>query len=181
MRFNSANANELFISGQGFQALLASLRTGQQLKQLNQKTQEEDNTRSKTMAALWQTVYGVREHNSFKGHEARVLSVSFSPDGKTIASGSADKTIKLWSLDGRLLQPFTGHEDRVWSVSFSPDGKTIASGSYDNTIKLWAISWESLLQTACQRLSHHTTLLTAATETAREAKNTCQQYGWLKQ
>ena len=99
VRLNSANAKELFSSGQGFQALLASLRTGQQLKQLNQKTQEEDNTRSKTMAALWQTVYGVREHNSFKGHESSVLSVSFSPDGKTIASGSYDKTIKLWNWD----------------------------------------------------------------------------------
>ena len=96
VRLNSANVNELFSSGQGFQALLASLRTGQQLKQLNQKTQEEDNTRSKTMAALWQTVYGVREHNSFKGHEDSVRSVSFSPDGKTIASGG-DDTIKLWS------------------------------------------------------------------------------------
>jgi WD40 repeat protein len=65
------------------------------------------------------------------------MSVAFSPDGKAIASASNDKTIKLWNLEGRLLNTLSGHGDSVYSVAFSPDGKTITSASNDKTIKLW--------------------------------------------
>jgi WD40 repeat protein len=69
-----------------------------------------------------------------------VWSVAFSPDGKTLASGSYDNTIKLWRVsDGRLMKTLTGHGSSVLSVAFSPDGKTLASGSEDNTIKLWGV------------------------------------------
>jgi dipeptidyl aminopeptidase/acylaminoacyl peptidase len=71
------------------------------------------------------------------GHNNSVWSVSFSPDGQTIATGSSDKTVKLWNRDGTLLKTLTGHNDSVWSVSFSPDGQTIATGSSDKTVKLW--------------------------------------------
>jgi WD40 repeat protein len=70
-----------------------------------------------------------------------VLSVSFSPDGKTLASGSFDNSIKLWDITtGKEIRTLQGHSNFVDSVSFSPDGKTLASGSYDNTIKLWDIT-----------------------------------------
>ena len=75
----------------------------------------------------------------FEGHKDCVLSVAFSPDGTMIASGSNDDTIKLWNLEGRVLQTFGGHREWVASVSFSPDGTMIASGSDDNTIILWTI------------------------------------------
>ncbi|MEH1794450.1 WD40 repeat domain-containing protein [Nostoc sp.] len=72
------------------------------------------------------------------GHSNIVNSVSFSPDGKTLASGSGDKTIKLWNLEtGKEIRALMGHSLIVFSVSFSPDGKTLASGSWDKTIKLW--------------------------------------------
>ena len=67
-----------------------------------------------------------------------VNSVAFSPDGQTIASGSHDKTVKLWSRDGKLLNTFKRHDEYVSSVMFSPDGQTIASGSRDKTVKLWS-------------------------------------------
>src|SRR6266540_1950005 len=70
-----------------------------------------------------------------------VYSVAFSPDGKTLASGSGDNTIRLWDVGaGRLIRSLAGHGGAVRSVAFSPDGKMIASASEDKTIKLWQVS-----------------------------------------
>jgi WD40 repeat protein len=74
--------------------------------------------------------------------------VAFSPDGKTIASGSTDNTIKLWDVaSGKQLKTLNGHSSSVLSVAFSSDGKTIASGSDDNTIKLWDVASGKQLNT----------------------------------
>jgi hypothetical protein len=83
------------------------------------------------------------------GHFSGVTTISFSPDGKTLASGSRDRTIKLWEVEtGKPLRTFEGHSDSVSSVSFSPDGKILATGSGDYTIRLWALS---LLREMMQR------------------------------
>ena len=75
------------------------------------------------------------------GHTHYVSSVSWSPDGKRIASGSRDKTIKVWDAQsGTCIRTLTGHTAWVYSVSWSPDGKYIASGAHDNTIRVWDAS-----------------------------------------
>ena len=76
--------------------------------------------------------------DTLKGHTDGVYCVAYSPDGKTLASGSVDKTIKLWSVaTGKEQATLKGHMKEVSSVAYSPDGKTLASGSFDGTIKLW--------------------------------------------
>lgn len=88
-----------------------------------------------------------REQNRFHGHQASVLAVAFSPDGKIIVSGSDDRTLRLWQLDGTPIgQPFYGHQASVGSVAFSPDGKIIASGSDDGTVRLWKLDGTPISQ-----------------------------------
>lgn len=75
-------------------------------------------------------------------------SVAFSPDGRTLASGSGDYSIKLWDIaSGRELRTLTGHSGIVNSVAFAPDGRTLASASHDHTVKLWDVASGQELRT----------------------------------
>jgi WD40 repeat protein len=87
-----------------------------------------------------------REVATLRGHGDSVTSVSFSPDGQFLASGSWDETVKVWEVGSwREVATLRGHGGYVYSVSFSPDGKFLASGSYDTTVKVWEVgSWREV-------------------------------------
>ncbi|TDL19786.1 WD40 repeat-like protein [Rickenella mellea] len=74
-------------------------------------------------------------------HTSIVTSVAFSPNGQTIASGSHDKTVRMWnaSTGAPIGKPFFGHTEGVISVAFSPGGHQIVSGSDDKTLRIWNI------------------------------------------
>jgi len=99
-------------------------------------------TAAKQKAAAKKSVE-FREPITLTGHGALVKSVSFSPDGKRIVSGSGDKTVKIWDAEtGEEILALIGHSHGVNSVSFSADGKRIVSGSGDTypesgVIKVW--------------------------------------------
>src|SRR5947209_1445146 len=72
---------------------------------------------------------------TLSGHRDRVVSLAFSPDGRTLVSASEDGAIKLWDVASKEERhTLNGHSDRVVSVAVSPDGRLVASGSYDKTV-----------------------------------------------
>ncbi len=123
-----------------FAAMIEALQAADKLKKLEAFSPAKSDTKTQVSIALQQAIYSIRERDRLAGHQAFIRNVVFSPDGKILASASADDTIKLWNPDGTLIRTLTGHGDNILTVSFSPDGKTIASASEDATIKIWNLA-----------------------------------------
>ncbi|MEG3840129.1 CHAT domain-containing protein, partial [Microcoleus sp. herbarium14] len=145
----SASAETLLTSNQAFDALLESLKASNKIKEMPgslafYKFHEKAAIEKGVDSLLQEAVYKVIERDRLQSHEAAVMSVNFSPQGKTIATASADKTVKLWNLNGRETQTLTGHHALVNSVAFSPDGQTIATASEDKTAKIWSLKGKEI-------------------------------------
>jgi WD40 repeat protein len=103
-----------------------------------------DHPPAQAQTILGEVAYASETQRRFTGHDNWVLSVAFSPDGRTALSGSADKSLILWDVESgneihRLGDEASGHSDWVWDVAFSPDGRIALSGSADNSLILWDV------------------------------------------
>lgn len=101
-----------------------------------------------------------QQMQSFKGHNASVIAMTFSPDGQLLASTSTDFTTRLWNIrTDREIHNVEGSIGDVTTVGFSPDGKVVVSGSLDGQLLLWNVSTGKEIK----KLQGHTSCINATT------------------
>jgi WD40 repeat protein len=124
-----AESKQSFNKGEQLEALISSVKALKALEELG------DN-KFKYIKEIQNVIFQVQERNRLRRHDAIVKSFSFSPDGRTIVSGTNDGKLHLWTIDG-LWKKTINTGNSVYSVTFSLDGQTIVSAGKDKFITLW--------------------------------------------
>jgi WD40 repeat protein len=130
-----------------FDSLIAALDAGKLFKK-SIFNRNNPQLKADVLTVLAQGINWVKEQNRWQGHSRPIQTVSFSHDGKTLATGSYDNTVKLWDENDQLLQELKGHNKAVMSVSFNKNSNLLATASLDQTVRLWEKKeekWEETL------------------------------------
>jgi WD40 repeat protein len=95
--------------------------------------------------------------SSLTGHTARVNNIRFSNDGNRLATGSFDKTVRVYNILNIFDPPIVlrDHDDWVWSIEFSPDGKKLLAGCKDNKIKVWPTRIDQMKDILCDKVKRN--------------------------
>ncbi len=102
-------------------------------------------TEPKSLIPTWNCV------RTLSGHLSSINSIAISADGQILASGSADRTVKLWNPNSRITRcTLSGHSSLIEAIALTPDGRILASGSWDHTIKIWDVETQELIHTLCE-------------------------------
>ncbi len=136
----NAATKALLLSHNQLEALISGVKAATKIQSLN--TPNTPNTppsdiQAETINQLYRAVHQISEINRLQSHGDSVVTVSFSPKGDFLVSGSIDSTVKIWHPKGTLLRTIFAHDRPITRVAVSPDGKLIASASVDQTVKIW--------------------------------------------
>ncbi|WP_072619958.1 NACHT and WD repeat domain-containing protein [Spirulina major] len=156
----STTAEAALTTGQNLTALVTALQAARRLEQhrqatplafpLNTQPQITPAVQLKVLASLEQALHQVRERNQFNGHSDVVWDVAYSPDQRFLATASRDRTIQIWSPQGKRLRTLTGPEDSITSVVIQQQGRdryAIAASSWDGTVHRWELRGKTLQET----------------------------------
>jgi WD40 repeat protein len=147
----ASSSQGLFASNHQLDAMIDAIKAKRRLQTL---PAVDAQTVAEVETALGQAVYGSNEFNRLIGHQGGVLAVDISADGKLFATGSNDKTVRIWKQDGTLLQTLN-HQATAYGVAFSPDRRLIASSGLDGTVKLWRLNETGTGATLLQTIQAH--------------------------
>ena len=131
------SSTALLASDQKLDALITAIKAKQRL---NKSLRVNQDLTQQVDTALQKAVYDTKEKNRLIGHDDHLHAVAITKDGKLMATGATDHTVRLWKKDTtgwQLTQVLKDHDGWVIDVAISPDGQTIASASRDRTVKLW--------------------------------------------
>lgn len=127
-------SESLLAEGKPLEALTTSLKAAEKLQGVMGINSD---TQMRVLMTLHQAVYSFKTPHRLTGHTSPLSDVTFSPDGKTLASADENGTIKLWHRNGNLKATLTNLESSIKSLSFSSNSQILASVSDNGTVQLW--------------------------------------------
>jgi WD40 repeat protein len=109
---------------------------------------------------IWEVDTGA--HVDFVGHTAAVRAISFSPDGRIVATCSNDRTTRLWDAATGALRALHRHQNFVARVVFAPDGAEVAAAGWDNTLRIWPAEERAIVPSDAGKVGPWLDTLTSA-------------------